>query len=155
MSGQTPAPTSRAAEAAIHGAAEVLYRDYASQYQADHLSWRDFADLAREALTAAGAIGAYDPNHEPGLSECGCRMCNPQPAPGVAAAIQDVIDRYPEREPQTAPAPELAAAMIETRHLRELVVDMLTAFTVTGSGHSARVGQVQIAKWRKRAGLPE
>ena len=62
-----------------------------------------------------------------------------------------------ECTPLPAPQPEreLAAAMAETRELRELVVDMLTAFTVTGSGRSARVGQVQIAKWRKRAGLPE
>lgn len=54
---------------------------------------------------------------------------------------------------QPQPAPELAAAMAETRELRQLVIDMLTAFTATGSGHSARVGQVQIARWRKRAGL--
>lgn len=66
------------------------------------------------------------------------------------AAAQAVIAA---QQPQ--PAPELAAAMAETRGLRELVTDMLTTFTATGSGHAARVGQVQIAKWRERAGLPK
>jgi len=38
---------------AVQAAAEVLFRDYESQYSADHLTWRDFAGLAREALGAA------------------------------------------------------------------------------------------------------
>jgi hypothetical protein len=67
---------------------------------------------------------------------------------GLSEVLSIAVLGRPEQ-----PAPELAAAMGEARQLRELVVDMLTAFTVTGSGHSARVGQVQIARWRKRAGL--
>jgi hypothetical protein len=70
---------------------------------------------------------------------------------GEWLCLRQFLDLHEEPQPQ--PAPELAAAMAETRKLRELVADILTTFTVTGSGHSARVGQVQIAKWRKRAGL--
>ena len=50
-------------------------------------------------------------------------------------------------------APELAAAMAESRELRALVAEILGVFGPSGSGHTARVGQVQIAKWRERAGL--
>jgi hypothetical protein len=32
--------------------------------------------------------------------------------------------------------------------LEALAADMLSRFGETGSGHSARVGQVQIAKWQ-------
>lgn len=83
-----------------------------------------------------------------------------RPSAGTAL-LADLRDRTGVGEPvdrpgdqwEPKPAPELAAAMAETRGLRELVIDMLTAFTVTGDGHRARVGQVQIARWRKRAGL--
>lgn len=40
-------------EAMVQAAAEVLLRDYESQYNADRLTWRDFADLARAVLEAA------------------------------------------------------------------------------------------------------
>jgi hypothetical protein len=43
--------------------------------------------------------------------------------------------------------PELA----EVR--RAVIIDMLAAFSPSGSGCTARVGMVQIAKWRTRAGL--
>lgn len=69
----------------------------------------------------------------------------------LASAIEGLEARLAAAKPR--PAPELAAAMGEARELRELVTDMLTAFSVTSSGHSARVGQVQIARWRERAGL--
>ena len=40
-------------DAVVQAAAEVLFRDYESQYTADRLSWRDFADLASKVLAAA------------------------------------------------------------------------------------------------------
>ena len=40
-------------ESAVQAAAEVLLRDYESQYSADHLTWRDFEELARRVLNAA------------------------------------------------------------------------------------------------------
>jgi len=43
----------------------------------------------------------------------------------------------------------------ENTELRKLVAEILSVFGPTGSGHTARVGQVQIAKWRRRAGLEE
>lgn len=47
---------------------------------------------------------------------------------------------------------ELVAAMREARELRALVGEMLAALGAGGHGEP-RVGQVQIAKWRVRAGL--
>lgn len=72
------------------------------------------------------------------------------PTPAVTVNGQPV----PETTGTRMVAPELAASMAETRLLRELLDEVLGHFTPTGSGHAARVGQVQIAKWRKRAGLP-
>lgn len=40
-------------EEAVQAAAEVLYREYDSEFGADHLSWRDFTSTARAALEAA------------------------------------------------------------------------------------------------------
>lgn len=37
--------------------------------------------------------------------------------------------------------------------LQAVIADILGHFGPSGSGHTARVGQVQIAKWRTRAGL--
>lgn len=39
-------------EAAVQAAAEVLLRDYESEYSAAHLTWRDFESLARRVLEA-------------------------------------------------------------------------------------------------------
>jgi hypothetical protein len=39
--------------AAVQAAAEVLLRQYGSEYDASHLTWRDFTDPAREVLEAA------------------------------------------------------------------------------------------------------
>jgi acetolactate synthase small subunit len=36
---------------------------------------------------------------------------------------------------------------------RTVLTEILDAFGPSGSGHTARVGMVQIAKWRTRAGL--
>jgi hypothetical protein len=55
--------------------------------------------------------------------------------------------------PEPQPAPELAAAMRESRIRAEVINDILSHFGPSGSGHTARVGQVQIAKWRAQAGL--
>jgi hypothetical protein len=53
---------------------------------------------------------------------------------------------------------QLQADLREAQHAArvraEVVTDMLTVFRPSGSGMTARVGQVQIAKWRDRAGLP-
>jgi hypothetical protein len=55
--------------------------------------------------------------------------------------------------PGPQPAPELAAAMRESRLRAEVITEILAAFSPSGSGHTARVGMVQVAKWRTRAGL--
>lgn len=43
----------RVTDAAIQIVAEQMLRRYESQYSAEHLSWRDFADDAKEDLQAA------------------------------------------------------------------------------------------------------
>lgn len=44
-------------------------------------------------------------------------------------------------------------ARYDASTLRALVAEILGVFGPSGSGHTARVGQIQIAKWKKRAGL--
>lgn len=43
-------------EDAVKAAAEVLLRQYATEYSADHLTWKDFTDPAREVLEAAAPV---------------------------------------------------------------------------------------------------
>lgn len=71
--------------------------------------------------------------------------------PSDAAAARNLNEAI-NAEPQ--PAPELTAAMAETRELRELLAEVIDSFVKTSDGYRARVGQVQIAKWHKRGGLP-
>jgi hypothetical protein len=71
---------------------------------------------------------------------------------GDSVSAGSIREALAAREPQ--PVPELAAAITETRALRALAAEILAAFGPSGSGHTARVGQVQIRKWRERAGLP-
>lgn len=42
-------------ESAVQHCAEVMLRQYESEYDAGHLTWRDFADAARAILDAAAA----------------------------------------------------------------------------------------------------
>jgi len=63
------------------------------------------------------------------------------------AAASEIAERSGEN------AARLVLAIGETRELRDLIDEILGHFGPSGSGHTARVGQVQIAKWRTRAGL--
>jgi hypothetical protein len=58
----------------LQRAAEVLFRQYESEYSTEHLTWRDFADPAREILDAAApllaeecarAVEAHMEKHDP------------------------------------------------------------------------------------------
>ena len=51
--GSGPGSPAVLTDEAVQRAAEVMYRQYDSQYGADHLTWRDFANDARAILTAA------------------------------------------------------------------------------------------------------
>jgi len=46
-------------EAAVEAAARVLLADYETQYAAEHITWKDFAELARAALQAAIRHGTH------------------------------------------------------------------------------------------------
>lgn len=56
--------------------------------------------------------------------------------------------------PTPKPAPELAAAMAETRKLRELLAEVLATFGQPGKPGTVRWTAKQVAAWRERAGLP-
>lgn len=43
-------------EEVVQAVAEKLYRDYDSEFGADHLSWRDFEGQARELLGVAAPL---------------------------------------------------------------------------------------------------
>lgn len=61
----------------------------------------------------------------------------------------------PESTPP-APAPELAAAMAETRIYRDLLAEVLKTFeedTYWSGMWTARVPGPQMRKWRERAGI--
>jgi len=127
-------------------------------------------------LEAAGALKRP-------LSSRDGTAAQPQPAPGdvgylgsdalarrYGEALQRIVDadpsdavdklarnalgltRVPRPKPQ--PARELAAAMAETRHYRELVNDILRTFKAAHHGDSYRsdVGKRTFAKWREAAG---
>jgi hypothetical protein len=66
-----------------------------------------------------------------------------KPAPELAAYEADIASLTDQRNRVSETADQL----------RAVITDMLDAFGPSGSGHTARVGQVQIAKWRTRAGL--
>lgn len=51
-------------------------------------------------------------------------------------------------------APELAAAMAETRKVREILALALNHFRATGNGWKASVRVVELARWYDQAGIP-
>jgi hypothetical protein len=100
----------------------------------------------------AALIAAQEPHAAPGPAGCECGHAQ------TGHAFSDDVCAVPDcpcpgyrRTPRAAP--ELAAAMRESRLRAEVITEILAAFSPSGSGHTARVGQVQIAKWRTRAGL--
>lgn len=100
----TPGQAAAIPEAAVQAAAEVLYRDYDSEFDASHLSWQDFAGQARKVLDAAAGTA---PQPAPEGKRVTLKLSETQPAPDLAAAIQDIIDRYPEQQP----VPDLAKVL--------------------------------------------
>jgi hypothetical protein len=55
--------------------------------------------------------------------------------------------------PDAIYCPVFWAKHAECEELRALVAEILAVFGPSGSGMTARVGQVQIAKWGARAGI--
>ena len=69
--------------------------------------------------------GAYDPNHEPGLSECGCRMCDPQ-RHGLPQAALDLA-----RAETAAIRAAAANTARELAELRERISDLAEQVTAS------------------------
>lgn len=76
-----------------------------------------------------------------------------------AAAMAEARDLREQLASETRTRLHLAGERDEARsdltQLRALAAEILAAFGPSGSGHTARIGQVQHAKWRERAGLSE
>lgn len=66
----------------------------------------------------------------------------------IATYGRDETGRWHTLEPAAA-----ASSAQQIADLRGLAAEILDEFAPTGAGHAARVGQVQIRKWRERAGL--
>lgn len=74
---------------AVQRAAEVMLRQYESQYDAAHLTWRDFADSAREILDAALPVAEVVTEHAQLMSGGGFHVRNAGP---------EVEEIYPLKE---------------------------------------------------------
>lgn len=88
-------------EAAVQAAAEVLYRDYESEYNASHLTWRDFAGQARQVLTAA-ASAAPPPAGRDALEQLAAKWKqeadDANPAAGLPSPAQEQARRAAVRQ---------------------------------------------------------
>jgi hypothetical protein len=130
--------------------------------------WREAVKNWREAYYAQAATAAQQPqpagevamlradlaDYEALLAKwpkcpagCSCRLGLPEDADANECGCNGPCNGGEQ------PAPDLAAAMTETRQLRELAAEIIAQFRPTSDGHHARVGQVQIRKWRARTGL--
>jgi hypothetical protein len=117
------------------------------------------AELAAVAGRAVAAIeedcSASWPRCPRGGLVCDCRLRAVRALNAARLYLRaDQLAAAPARSAARQPA-ELAAAMGETRQLRELVTDILGVFGPSGSGMTARVAREQIRKWRTRAGLED
>lgn len=67
---------------AVQAAAEVMLRQYESEFSAPHLTWRDFADPAREILEAAApAIATYARKEAAVVILAQKELCRERPLP--------------------------------------------------------------------------
>jgi hypothetical protein len=89
--------------------------------------------IERLGSLAAGPLATANPEQLPASLEPIAKMLFEQSLPIIDHAIAQATAADTER----------------IMALTALAEDMLASFTRTDSGHSARVGQVQIAKWRK------
>jgi hypothetical protein len=80
---------------------------------------------------------------------CTCRIGIPEDADAGECGCDGPCNGGPQ------PAPGLAEAVTEARAHQALIAEILSHFSPSGSGHTARVGQVQITRWLKRAGIEQ
>ena len=125
-------------------------------------NWPQFTAAVTALRQIAGA-GTLEDAHELASEALEAVEDAGQPAPELAAAIQDIIDRYPEREP----APELAAGLMAAHKegrtawatvdaLREQLAKILAWFAeepVVSSRRYASVTRAQLASAYRDGGL--
>lgn len=133
MSAATPGQAAHQAETvaiAFHQAYEELAPQYGYRTREASAKPWDEVPAKNAALMVATAARLL----ETGVISAAAQ--EPHAAPGLAALRE-----------------RLARAEGDRNAARNVVADILDCFSPSGSGHTARVGQVQIAKWRTRAGL--
>jgi hypothetical protein len=72
----------------------------------------------------------------------------------LAVQLLSTIDMRLTDDPKAQPAPELAAAMAETRLVRDQLARVLGWFASSGSGQTARVSATVLAREYAKAGIP-
>lgn len=119
-----------------------LADDYAATGGLDSTLADDYAKLRKERDGLRGQLQAVG------------RLMADAAANGIidSGAIVALLDAMPAAQ-QPQPAPELRAALAETRQLREQLADVLGWFCDNGSGHYARVSGTVLAREYKRAAL--
>jgi hypothetical protein len=81
----------------VQRAAEVMLRQYETQYDAAHLTWRDFAASAREVLDAAFPVAEIVTEHAQLMSGGGFHVRNGAPEIEKVYPLREWI-RYGQRD---------------------------------------------------------
>ena len=98
---------------------------------------REHFRMVADAAITAGSLAAQEPRAADGLA-----------GTPYLDALSDALTRK-----VTEAEAERDQARADRNAARNVVAEMLDSFGPSGSGHTARVGQVQIARWRTRSGL--
>ena len=138
-------------KSAIEAGAAAVAAHVANPAAADYDSAADlgaaYADLESEIRVAVSLHCTG-----PGIP---CDLCLRETGRAMKAIDDYARDVAQHERTRERPAPELAAAMAETRELRELLEEILRTYgDSSGDGWRSRVGQVKYRQWRLRAGLP-
>ena len=109
------------------------------------------APAQAEALCGDGADARYCPVFWSQHAELGDLRASVSDYRDALSAMQR--ERDEAREQLADHKALLADAEEQAGSLKALAGEILGTFNASGDGHRARAGQVQIAKWRTRAGI--
>ena len=132
---------------AVQAAAEVLYRDYDSEYGADHLTWEAFTDQARKVrergMERLGLVGKRVVVYLGVLTEYQGIEDLFLAWRRVTVAVPDahlLVMGYPNVEHYRARATALAQVVCEHGDLERLPPEEDTGFLVHRPGEEPRIG---------------